>query len=402
MSDGCAVRPEQRERRPPGERRLKITFVLPGLPLHPVGGARVVYEYANHLVARGHRITVLHARYPDEATRLPWREQPRVAVDLLRERMRDHVRRLPVTWHEVDPRVRLRAMPSLARPVLPPADVLVATAWTTARAGASYPARAGRKYYLVQHYETWDGDPGEVDATWRLPFRKIVIARWLYRKGLELGAPTSELRYIPNGLDHGKYRVIRPIAERPERVAMLHHRAKWKGAADGIRALELARARRPRLTAILFGTAERPPGLPDWIQYRQDPPQSALVREIYNGAAVYLCPSWTEGWHLPPAEAMACGCALVSTDIPGVADYARNGQTALLAPVRRPEQLAERLLELLEAPDRRVSLAEAGAECIRRFTWARASDRLERWFRTARSPERRSGSGSPRDSAAGS
>src|SRR3546814_17749375 len=55
-----------------------------------------------------------------------------------------------------------------------------------------------------------------------------------------------------------------------------------------------------------------------------------------------------EGWHLPPAEAMACGCAVVSTDIPGVFDYALEGTTALLAPPGDSATLADRLTELLD------------------------------------------------------
>ena len=122
----------------------------------------------------------------------------------------------------------------------------------------------------------------------------------------------------------------------------------------------------------------RIPGeLPGWIDYRQDPSPGELVSGVYNGSSIYLCPSYLEGFHLPPAEAMACGCAVVSTDIGGVRDYAEHEVTALLSPPRQPEALARNLLRLLEDDGLRVRLAESGNRRIREFTWERSTQLLE-------------------------
>ena len=72
-----------------------------------------------------------------------------------------------------------------------------------------------------------------------------------------------------------------------------------------------------------------------------------------------------------------CGAALVATDIGGHREFAENGVTALLAPPRRPEELAERILQLIEDQPRRIALAKAGSRYIQQFTWARATDALE-------------------------
>src|SRR3546814_10779305 len=83
-----------------------------------------------------------------------------------------------------------------------------------------------------------------------------------------------------------------------------------------------------------------------------------------------------EGWHLPPAEAMACGCAVVSTDIPGVFDYALEGTTALLAPPGDSATLADRLTELLD-DDVQLPLASRGHQHIQRFSVEESAGRLE-------------------------
>ena len=37
---------------------MKVVFLLPGSGHRPVGGFKVVYEYANHLAARGHQVEI--------------------------------------------------------------------------------------------------------------------------------------------------------------------------------------------------------------------------------------------------------------------------------------------------------------------------------------------------------
>jgi glycosyltransferase involved in cell wall biosynthesis len=237
-------------------------------------------------------------------------------------------------------------------------------------------AEKGRGAYLIQHHEIWSGRPARVDETWRLPLRKIVIARWL-----ETRAHAMELEdvcRVPNGLDTATFRVTQPIVGRHPRVAMLYSGWAWKGADDGIAALVIAKSSFPELEAVLFGTHPRPADLPGWIDYLRDPPQERLVRDVYNGSSIYCCPSHAEGWHLPPAEAMGCGCAVVSTDIDGVGDYAEDGRTALMSPARDAEALAANLLRLLRDDTMRVRLAMAGHENIQRFQWEQSTRELER------------------------
>lgn len=357
---------------------MKITFVLPEYPWKPVGGFRVVYEYANHLVARGHEVTVVHPR------RLPnWSPTPPNLYRWLRRKaryLRDLILRPKVEWQPIDPRVRMLYVPKPTAKYVPDADAVFATAWQTAEVILEYPPSKGQKFYLIQHYETWSGPKERVDATWRSPLHKIVIAKWLYEKGLELGVQPTEMVHIPNGINHALFRLLEPIEQRQPRIAMMFSNIYWKGGADGLKALEIARGEFPKLKAVLFGVGPRPPSLPRWIEYVQNPTQEQLVRQIYNGCSIYVCPSWTEGWHLPPAESMACGCTLVSTDIGGVRDYAEHEKTALLSPPRNPEALAKNLLRVLEDDNLRIQLAKAGHKRIQEFTWDRSTDLLEQFL----------------------
>lgn len=358
---------------------MRITFLLPTFAPRPSGGFRVVYEYANRLVARGHEVSVVHPRRLPYVQRWPYRGLwPAVRAELGRIRRTLFTPRL--TWFPVDPRVRMLFTPDAAEHRIPDGDAIFATWWVTAEVVAGYGPEKGRKCYLLQNYEIWGGPKERVDATWRAPLDKVVIAKWFLDKGEELGVPREAMTHIPNGMDLSVFRLLNPIEERPPRVAMLASSVPTKGMADGVRALEIAKSEFPALEAVLFGIEPRPRGLPDWIEYVENPAPEVLVGEIYNRSAAYLCPSHLEGWHLPPAEAMACGCAVVSTDIGGVRDYAVDGETALLSPPGSPGELAANLLRILRNDPLRVDIARAGNEGMQAFNWERSTDLLEEFL----------------------
>jgi len=349
---------------------LKITFILPMYLSRPAGGFKVVYEYANHLQARGHQVTVVHPRNIDPQPGA--RQKIKGLLWPYKVKLKD---RVPAPWFAMSPEVKLSLVADLREKYVPDGDAIFATGYQTAFPVAGYGASKGRKFYLIQHHETWLGPEDEVNRTWTLPLHKVVIARWLMRLAQEFGA-NGDVTYIPNGLDFSRFKIVTPIEARPRRVAMLAHQFAWKGMADGLAALEMVRAQASDLEATLFGAHPRSHDLPDWIKYVENPPQDELLA-LYNSCSVFLHPSWTEGWGLPPAEAMACGCALVTAANQGVRDFAEHEVTALLAPVKQPAALADQLLRATRDDALRRRIAEAGRQHIQRYTWERAVDAME-------------------------
>ncbi len=349
---------------------MKITFVLPGSGQQPVGGLKVVYEYANGLAEEGHKVTVVHAPYR-RFGEISGGRQMRCGAVYLARRLGWGGGFRPEAWFRCSPRVRLLWVPSLHPRRLPPADAVFATAWETAEWVAAYPPTLGKKYYLIQHLESHFRNTEEqrVLATWKLPLTKIVIARWLLETAHALG---EEAQYLPNGLDFEAFGLDRAIAERnPKSLLMLYHTEEWKGSNVGLQAINLAKERVPNLRATLFGLPPRPPDLPAWIGYHRNPYPKEL-RQLYNDAAIFVGPSLAEGWPLPPAEAAQCGAALCLTDIGGHREYARQGETALLSPPGDAEAMAENILRLVEQPELRLSLAQNAHNFIQQFTWQRA------------------------------
>jgi len=334
---------------------VKITFLCPHLRI--AGGVRAILTYADRLAAAGHAVEVV---VPAKSrARALWRSLRRVGPEWIPGF------RARIVW--VD---RWRAS------ALPDGDAVVATAWQSAAPVAAAPARCGRKFYFVQHYESlYHGEAAAVDATYRLPLRKIVISTWLSDVMRERFDSEAEILVTP--VDPALFHTV-PVTvqtSRP-RVLMLHHEYAWKGTADGFAAVARVKGRIPALHLVGFGVSA-PRGPAAYDEFHANPPQDRLA-DLYSGCEIYLCPSWDEGLGMPPMEAMACGAALVTYDNGGCRDYARDGQTALVARRRDVADLAAKLEQVAADPALRARLAAAGSEFVRSaFEWGRAVRRLE-------------------------
>jgi glycosyltransferase involved in cell wall biosynthesis len=228
-----------------------------------------------------------------------------------------------------------------------------------------------------------------LDQTWRSPLHKVVISKWLLSIGKELGV--TDLAYIPNAIDHDHYRLTTPMENRKKQVAMIFSHVPFKGSKDGIAAIEMAKKKHRDLDVVFFGTGRHAGWIPKWIPYYRNPPQDFIVDEIYNKSRVFLSPSLSEGFALPPAEAACCGCAIVATDSGGIADFVEDGITGLLSPPADPKALGENLCRVLDDEQLRVRLAEAAARQLMTFTWKKNAQLMETFITSSRKMEQLEG-----------
>jgi glycosyltransferase involved in cell wall biosynthesis len=354
--------------------KLRIQFITPGYVPFPTGGLRVMFEYADFLAARGHAVTVVFPRqlqlYEPAALGAVKSRLWRIETRLLNRPL--------IPWHVLHPRVQLLLVPDLREKFIPDADVVVATMWSTAPPVARLSRSKGKKYYLIQHYETWAGPEDQVNATWLLPLRKIVISKWLEEVGRQLGA--HDMRHIPNGIDLKRFRISNPPEHRTQRMLSLYHESPFKGVPDALAVLKMYHEQCPQVPISMFGVPPRGSDIPDWITYLRNPAQAVLANEFYNRGTIYFSASVTEGWALPPAEAMACGCVFVGTDSGGVRDYAIHNETALLSPPRDRAAMLGNLLAVSQDRAMLQRLQRQGTQSIQQFTWERAGAALEQYF----------------------
>ena len=349
-------------------RPLRITWILPFL--HFTGGNRVVYEHTRELLRRGHEVTIV----VPQAAPVPWTRAGRKALlgvfveALLLRSMR------MVRFFGLEDRIH--RVPALDPAHFPDGDVILATAWDTADAVAKAPRRCGRGAYLIQHYEAFAaGSEDAVDATWRLPLEKIVIARWLADLGRERFG-VSVWGPIINGVDHDLFHERGRGENDPPVVGFMYERIPWKGTADAIAAVGIARRTVPGLRVLMFGRHRLRETLRAGDRFVRNPSPERLAK-LYRACDFFVSPSWTEGWGLPAMEAMASGCALVATETGWVPDHGKPGETLLAVPPQRPDRIAAELVRL--ATDRPLArrIAAAGVADAGHFRWSLATDQLE-------------------------
>lgn len=353
--------------------KLNISIILPFPVTKPVGGAKVMYEYANRLHRNGHNVRVFHSikrPFKKSSTPLLFKQ----VIFFLRNVSRPK-------WFQLDKAIRSSIVPEITDKNLPDADIIFSTWWQMTYAIDKLAASKGKKFNLIQDYEIWAGHQDKVDASFSLKVNHLVIAKYL-QKLVQAKNSGLEPIHIPNAIDIEKFFLeTAPESRNHYSAIMLYSKEPRKNTLQGLEALELVHKQFPQFHVSLFGVYPTPVGLPEFCNYIQKPQD---LRSLYNQSAVFFSPSNGEGWALPPAEAMACGCAVVCTDIGGHHDYAIHENTALLVQPKNVTDMAEKILCLLKNNEQRLQIAMAGNLMITtKFSWDQSVKKLESCFYNA-------------------
>ena len=352
---------------------MKITFIV-NQYARISGGNRALFEYANRLKTVGHEVRWIVVAKSYKAYRLD-----KKFMSLLK----GVVTLPPETIDWMENSIPIEVLPYNHSKYIPPADILVATAWQTAEFTASLPAETGNKFYFIQHYESlWTREKVKAESTYRAPFRKMVISTWLKDMLLENHQQDADVFVTP--VNSEVFHCQDKRWNSPRKVCMLHHDYDWKGFKEGIAAVRKVKSQNGDLELVVFGEKlENPEPLfkeaEFEFEYHYRPIQSGL-RDIYASCDIYLCPSWYEGLGMPAMEAMACGCALVTADTGGCRDYALDGRTALVSPQKDVDKLAENLSRLIWDERLLKNLSKDGQQKIREFNWDDNCQRMLRLF----------------------
>ena len=350
---------------------MDITFLVPFKGI--AGGLRVVTCYGNALVRRGHRVTVV---YPKREFPLKERIKREAKRALLHER--DHLDAFRGTLLEV---------PAISAEHMPKGDCLVATAFQTAQWAAEFPECFGTKFYLIQGYEKVFARPDEdVDATFRLPFRKIVITKWL-KELVEEKSGERDIPLIPNGRDFFLSSFDGEGITRNFDVGMLYSSVPLKRTDVALQALKMLRERRPGIKINMFGSQD-----PDQAQYPDFPfheirfqrtPSQDDIRKIYLDTKVWMVASSSEGFCLPALEAISLGCPVVSSDNLGVRDIINEGVEGYIVPVGDPHPLADRIDRILSDRQQLTRMSCAALLRADHFSWDHSTELLEQVLTSA-------------------
>ncbi|MHA0288513.1 glycogen synthase [Mycobacterium sp. C3-094] len=115
---------------------------------------------------------------------------------------------------------------------------------------------------------------------------------------------------------------------------------------------------------------------------------TAKIREILSAATAFVCPSVYEPLGIVNLEAMACGTAVVASDVGGIPEVVDDGRTGLLVHYDPADaaaferDLAEGVNSLVADPQRAATYGAAGrARCIEEFSWAQIAEQTLEIYR---------------------
>lgn len=187
---------------------------------------------------------------------------------------------------------------------------------------------------------------------------------------------------IPNGVDH--ILQVEPSAEictrlqlKPERFVVMFSSSKpYKN--NGVVLEAFARSNQDRLKLVMVGSSREEleaaglrPNSQTIFAGRLDDRE---LRGLLNNALALAFPSRTEGFGLPPLEAMLCGCPAVVSPAGAIPEAC--GDAALYASTDSPEEWLDAFQLLDRDWELRALKAGQGRDRAEKFTWARAGSQL--------------------------
>lgn len=103
------------------------------------------------------------------------------------------------------------------------------------------------------------------------------------------------------------------------------------------------------------------------------------LRALYSRAQAFIFPSLAEGFGWPIIEAQACGCRVLTTDLPPMNQI--GGQAAVLSDAKNVDETAAKLRDLLNETDaQRRARVESGLRNAQRFTTETMIEKYEKLY----------------------
>ncbi len=198
-----------------------------------------------------------------------------------------------------------------------------------------------------------------------------------------LGTPRHEIGLISEGADHLDRITAEPAAlnrhalEPGKFVLAVGNLAAHKNLSS---LTELAqRLERRRIPLVVTGQVDtkvfntKHTSLPEPARYVGRVNDGEL-KALYQTAACFVSPSRYEGFGLPAAEAMACGCPVVVSAIPALKEIC--GNAAVFVDPLSPGNIAQGVERLLDDPALHERLRHDGLLQAANFTWQKAATAL--------------------------
>jgi len=144
----------------------------------------------------------------------------------------------------------------------------------------------------------------------------------------------------------------------------------------------------PEIAAEVSGAVQELAGRRSGVFWVQEFLPIGKIREILSAATAFVCPSVYEPLGIVNLEAMACGTAVIASDVGGIPEVVDDGVTGTLVhydaadPAGFEAGMAEAVNALVGDPDKARRFGRAGRQrCIDEFSWAHIAEQTLEIYR---------------------
>ena len=258
------------------------------------------------------------------------------------------------------------------------------------------------KPVLVQMHHLWRGSIFH-EASFPVAFVVWAFERmipWFYRKQPfvvvspstkreleEIGIAEDRISVIYNGSDDDVAIPVADAAPVEEESSVpyflwLSRVHRYKGIWTALEAFEEFAENHPDVKLVVAGGGPLLKKIPAWLKERGLEEHVELLgfvssekkRKLLANAVALLQTSFKEGWGLTVVEAAKLGTTTIASDVPGLRDSVRNGETGLLFPVGDAHTCAMEMDRLYSDDDLRTRLSQAAKSYAGEFRWDSAAE----------------------------
>lgn len=194
----------------------------------------------------------------------------------------------------------------------------------------------------------------------------------------------SNIYVTSNGVDNEYFEI--GVAENPNTLLFVGLISPRKGLLDLVKAMKIIIERIQDVKLNIVGSIEskkyfdilneyvktnKLKGNVNFTGYLSE----AELKQKYREATLFVLPSYEESQGIVLLEAMACGKPVVASNVGGIPFVVEEGKTGLLFESGNIEDLADKIMTILENEKLREKMSEAGRERAKEFTWDKIAER---------------------------
>jgi len=198
---------------------------------------------------------------------------------------------------------------------------------------------------------------------------KILVLSKDYKEALiDIGVDKDKIEISSTMVESELYATENKNFDKPYNILFCGHMVKYKGIYELLDAIPIITDYEKDLNFIFMGSGPELKNLKKKIEGKEINEYVTFTGhktgeekyDIYKKAHLFVLPSYTEGFPNVALEAMAAGLPIIATPV-GALKYAiedgKNGWKLESVPPR-PDELAEKIIELIEDPDLMKEMSE--------------------------------------------